>query len=300
MTQTPDPLPAMAPLIETAFAKINLALHVTGQRGDGYHLLDTLVTFADSGDRLTFAEAEVDSFSLSGAYADSLLSDPDPGGNLVLKARDALRDWMRAEGRAAPPVQIHLEKNLPVASGIGGGSADAAAVLRGLCRLWHVAPPKGVLQALSVPLGADVPMCLVSRPLIARGIGEKITRITLPPLFMLLANPLVPVSTPQIFRLLTEKNNPAMPAGLDDLTEATLHRLMPLRNDLQPPAEALEPAITRLLAEIADTGARVSRMSGSGATCFGLYDSAAALEKARAALQKRHPGWFLLATRSRA
>lgn len=290
----------MASLTETAFAKINLALHVTGQRSDGYHLLDTLVTFADSGDRLNFAEAETDGFSLSGPYADGLRSDPDPGANLVLKARDALRGWMRAEGYAAPPVQIHLEKNLPISSGIGGGSADAAAVLRGLCRLWAVAPPEDVLQALSVPLGADVPMCLVSKPLIARGIGEEITRIALPSLFMLLANPLVPVSTPQIFRLLTEKNNPALPAGLEDLTDATLDRLTPLRNDLQPLAEILEPVITRLLAEITGTGARVARMSGSGATCFGLYDSAAALEQARTALERHHPRWFLLATRTRA
>lgn len=287
----------MAALTETAFAKINLALHVTGQRADGYHLLDTLVTFSESGDILRFEAADEDEFTLSGPHAASLGDEPR-SANLVLKARDALRLWMQAQGFEAPPVRIHLEKHLPVASGIGGGSADAAAAFRGLCRLWAVNPSTDVLQRLALPLGADVPMCLLSRPLIARGIGDEITSIALPSLFLLLVNPLVPVSTPEIFRRLTQKTNPPMPSGLEDLQTDTLAHLAPLRNDLQPPAEELQPVISGLIGEITDSGARIARMSGSGATCFGLYDGAEALDRALLTLRQDHPAWFVSASRT--
>lgn len=165
---------------------------MTGQRPDGYHLLDMLVTFADCGDRLGFLPAQADTFTLSGPFGETLASD---GSNLVLRARDLLRE---AVGALAFPVHIHLQKNLPIASGIGGGSADAAATLRGLMRLWGMSLPVGALASLALKLGADVPMCLESRPLIARGIGERIEAVPdLPAFAMVLVNPLQGVSRPR-------------------------------------------------------------------------------------------------------
>lgn len=285
----------MASIVETAHAKINLALHVTGQRADGYHLLDTLVTFTALGDRITVDPAETDRFSMSGPFAAGLDGE-DHSGNLVIRARDGLRHLLEAEGRGAPPVHIHLEKNLPVSSGIGGGSADAAATLRALMTLWSFRPQAGALEALALSLGADVPMCLVSRPLIARGIGERIERAEIPSLPILLVNPLRPVSTPQIFRLLARKDNDAMHVDAEQMGRAPADALRPLRNDLQPPAEQLEPLIADAIAALEEQGADLSRMSGSGATCFGLFSSRTGLERAATTLSARYPHWFVAAT----
>jgi 4-diphosphocytidyl-2C-methyl-D-erythritol kinase len=195
--------------IEAAPAKINLALHVTGQRADGYHLLETLVAFAEAGDVIRIREADADSFSISGPFGD-LLRAGDGGDNLVTRARDLLRDALVSTGQPARPVAIHLEKNLPVASGIGGGSADAAATLRGLLRHWHASIDPQRLASLALTLGADVPMCLESRSLVARGIGENIEAVTdLPELFLVLANPLKAVSTPEILRRLHRSGHQA-------------------------------------------------------------------------------------------
>lgn len=275
-------------IAEKAHAKINLALHVTGQRSDGYHLLDTLVTFTETGDEVTIDAAGEDRFTLSGRFAGDL-DQADPSGNLVIRARDGLRRLLLRDGRTAPPVHIHLEKNLPVASGIGGGSADAAACLRGLMRLWAAKPDGQALADLALGLGADVPMCLLSRPLVARGIGDILEPVALPPLSLLLVNPLKPVSTPAIFRRLTNRHNPPMGT-------ISLEGLPALRNDLQPAAEALEPAITEVLAALRATGATLQRMSGSGATCFGLYPGIAAAREAAERLEARQPGWFVEAT----
>lgn len=285
----------MTVIIEQAPAKINLALHVTGQRADGYHLLDTLVTFTALGDTLTFAAAESDGFTLSGRFA-AALRDEDPAGNLVIRARDGLRRLALRADRPTLPVHIDLEKNLPIASGIGGGSADAAAALRGLLRLWAFTPSPDALDNLALSLGADVPMCLASRPLIARGIGEAVTAIALPSMPMLVVNPLKPVSTPQIFRLLTQKNNAAMALDPALLMTSPVEAIAPLRNDLQPPAEALEPDIGLVLTELREAGAGLARMSGSGATCFGLFSGREALIAAEKHVQTRHPGWFVAAT----
>ncbi len=284
----------MAEIREQAHAKINLALHVTGQRADGYHLLDTLVTFTEAGDSLTFRPASRDRFTLSGRFAPAL-EGADGADNLVLRARDGLRALL---GEVAGPVHIHLEKNLPVSSGIGGGSADAAASLRGLMRLWDARPLAEALDRLALTLGADVPMCLVSRPLIARGIGEEIERIALPRLCLLLVNPLKPVSTPAIFRRLTTKDNPPLPAERALLQADPLGFLTGLRNDLQPPAEEIEPAIPLVIAALRTSGARLVRMSGSGATCFGLFDDRDTLQAAAAGLRKAHPDWFVAETES--
>jgi 4-diphosphocytidyl-2-C-methyl-D-erythritol kinase len=286
-------------IFEMAPAKINLALHVTGRRSDGYHLLQSIVTFTEHGDRLQFSVAGQDRFSLSGRFCGLLSSEPG-AGNLVLRARDLLRHVLTASGQTAPPADIHLEKNLPVASGIGGGSADAAAALRGLLRLWQADLPQDRLDALALQLGADVPMCLVSRPLLAEGIGEDITPLsTMPAFAMVLANPLTGVSTPDIFRRLQNRDNP--PIGpITGLRTAPdwMRALAAMRNDLEPPARALLPAIAEMSALLADEGASFVRMSGSGASCFGIFDSITAAELAAKSLSKARPDWYFQATRS--
>jgi 4-diphosphocytidyl-2-C-methyl-D-erythritol kinase len=283
-----------AGLVELAPAKINLALHVTGQRADGYHLLESIVTFAGEGDRLCFAQAESDTFGLSGRFAGELrLGTSGPQTNLVLKARDALRASLEGRGMAAPPVAIHLEKNLPIASGIGGGSADAAAALRGLLRLWDARLEDAELFRLALTLGADVPMCLKSRPLLARGIGDELSFLgSMPPLAMVLGNPMVGVSTPEIFRRLSTKHNPGIPV----LSGAWGQDLAASRNDLEPVARALAPEIAELSAMIAAEGAWLTRMSGSGATCFGLFETPAAAANAAENLRHRRPDWYFAAT----
>ncbi|MFK3777925.1 4-(cytidine 5'-diphospho)-2-C-methyl-D-erythritol kinase [Agrobacterium sp. NPDC089420] len=281
--------------IEAAPAKINLALHVTGQRPDGYHLLETLVTFTEAGDSIRVRDADADTFSISGPFGD-LLRAGDGGDNLVTRARDRLRDVLAATGRSGHPVAIDLEKNLPVASGIGGGSADAAAVLRALLRHWHASMEPERLASLALTLGADVPMCLASRPLIARGIGEEIEPVTdLPRLFLVLANPLKAVSTPEIFRRLQSKTNPRLPAHAairwtDFLAQS--------RNDLQPAAQALLPEIGEVIELLSQEDAAFVRMSGSGATCFGLFHSFDAALNAETSLRKQRPGWYFQATRT--
>lgn len=281
---------------EQARAKINLALHVTGQRPDGYHLLDTLVTFAEAGDHLVLKASAEDRFTISGRFAGDLLLDGEPkAGNLVVKARDAMRAYAADAGLAAPPVHIHLEKNLPIASGIGGGSADAAATLRGLGRLWKLAVATAALREIALALGADVPMCLESRPLVARGIGEDITVLRrFPRLHLLLVNPLVEVSTPVIFRSLISKSNPPLDLPEDGAApEDWLAALVEARNDLQPAAEVIEGKIVEALGLLGATGAVFTRMSGSGATCFGVYPTAEACRSARAALEAVKPEWYL-------
>ncbi|MGP4723183.1 4-(cytidine 5'-diphospho)-2-C-methyl-D-erythritol kinase [Agrobacterium deltaense] len=281
--------------IEAAPAKINLALHVTGQRADGYHLLETLVTFTEAGDTIRIRDADADSFSISGPFGD-LLRAGDGGDNLVTRARDLLRDALASTGQPAPPVAIHLEKNLPVASGIGGGSADAAATLRGLLRHWRAGIAPDALASMALTLGADVPMCLESRSLIARGIGEDIEPLTdLPELVMVLANPLKAVSTPEIFRRLQTKTNAPLPASA---TIGWMDFLAQSRNDLQPSAQALLPEIGEIIGLLSQEGAALVRMSGSGATCFGIFHSLEAARKAETSLRKKRPGWYFQATRT--
>ncbi|MDN5785524.1 4-(cytidine 5'-diphospho)-2-C-methyl-D-erythritol kinase, partial [Pseudorhodobacter sp.] len=221
---------------ETACAKINLALHVTGQRADGYHLLDSLVVFADTGDRIRVSEAENLTLNITGPQADKLKASP---GNLVLRAA---RAFGLHKGAA-----ITLEKHLPIASGIGGGSADAAATLRALAALWQVPlPPTAAVLAL----GADVPVCLGDRPCRMQGVGNIITPLPrpLPRVWLVLANPGVAVSTPTVFRRLTQRNNPPLPPTLPALHNLPdlLTFLATTRNDLEPTATANTPEILRV------------------------------------------------------
>ncbi|MGR6466596.1 4-(cytidine 5'-diphospho)-2-C-methyl-D-erythritol kinase [Rhizobium sp. PAMB 3182] len=291
------------PLVEHARAKLNLALHVTGQRPDGYHLLESLVVFAEAGDRLTFTASAADSLTLSGPFAASLPPPDENDGNLVTRARDRLRALLADHGTTTKPVAIHLEKNLPVASGIGGGSADAAAAIRGLMRFWSAdAVDPARLSQLALSLGADVPMCLSGRPLVARGIGEEIETLRdFPTFHLVLVNPLKEVSTPAIFRRLTEKNNPPLPtlpsAGPAD-AKAWIDYLAACRNDLQPPAEEVLPEIANVIAMLTEGGALLARMSGSGATCFGLYTDQQAAQQAADALRQARPEWYVEATQT--
>ena len=271
-----------------ARAKINLALHITGQRGDGYHLLDSLVAFAELGDTLRVEPQDGLRLTITGPMAAGL---PVTDDNLVLRAA-------RLFG-PGPGAHIHLTKRLPVASGIGGGSADAAATLLALSDLWArpLPPPEAI-----VTLGADVPVCLSGRPARMQGVGEIVTPLTapLPEGWTVMTNPGVQVSTPAIFRALTRKTNPPLPdrlgpwRDLADLAQFLTHQ----RNDLAPPASALEKVITTALAALsAQAGCALARMSGSGATCFGLFVTEAAAEAAAGALRRAHPGWWTVSAR---
>ena len=266
-------------------AKINLCLHVTGQRADGYHLLDSLVAFApDAADRLTLAPASATTLTVTGLEATALAPEAD---NLVLRAA-------RSFGASLPAVALHLEKNLPVASGIGGGSADAAAALR-LCAAHAGLPLPDAAVILS--LGADVPVCLTPRATRMEGIGERLTPLPpLPPVHAVLVNPRRPVATPAIFRALTQRNNAPLPATIPTFADARAlaHWLARQRNDLEEPARLLEPMISDVLAAIAaHPGCLLARMSGSGATCFGLFSDAAQAATAARTLRHAQPEWWV-------
>ena len=275
-------------------AKVNLALHVTGRRADGYHELESLAVFTRYGDRISVRANGRDSIAVSGRFADAV---PDDASNLVARARERLRGALHRH----EPVSIELEKNLPVASGIGGGSSDAAAALAALSRLWNL-QPNDELTRIAAELGADVPMCLAARPLIARGIGHEIETIAdFPILHVVLANPGVAISTPDVFRALSSRDNPPLPAlsGKPDFG-TVLSWLEATRNDLQEAALALTPAIGLSLEALAASGAAFARMSGSGATCFGIFDTEAAASRAAAAIAGQQPSWFVVSTRSTA
>lgn len=269
----------------TAPAKINLALHVTGRRDDGYHLLDSLVTFAPVGDLVTLRDGVGLSMTADGPEASGV---PVDDSNLMVKA---------ARAAGANNVQMHLVKNLPAASGIGGGSADAAAVLRGLAVLQPNGPVPS--DAAVMALGADVPMCVASTPARIRGIGDRIDRVDLPPVPALLVNPRVPVSTPAVFKALTRRDNPPMPEDIPPFkdVDCLIDFLAGQRNDLEPAAKAVQPVIGDVLDAIgAQAGCRLARMSGSGATCFGLFDTESAAEAAAAAISAARPDWWVVPT----
>jgi 4-diphosphocytidyl-2-C-methyl-D-erythritol kinase len=280
--------------VEFAPAKINLALHVTGRRADGYHLIESLAVFTRFGDKITVAEADDDSFTVSGPYADGVPTDDT---NLVLRARDALR---AALPHASSPVSIGLEKNLPVASGIGGGSSDAAATLRGLAKLWDLDAGPERLSAVAAALGADLPMCIAAKPLVARGTGELLSLVAgFPALGLVLVNPGVGVSTPAVFSALERRDNDSLPPLPPSIDFHTLRNwLETTRNDLEDAAHSIEPSIGAAKAALERAGAGFARMSGSGATCFGLFETGNVAKRAAAHIRNRHPDWFVAATRS--
>lgn len=276
-------------------AKINLALHVTGRRSDGYHLLDSLVVFAGEGDRLRFAPAAADALSVSGPFAAGL---PVDDRNIARRALGLVRAVAEAAGAAFPPLAVWLEKHLPLAAGLGGGSADAAAVLRFAAdRLPRLAKD---LRAASLGLGADVPMCFDGVPARVSGIGEVGQPIRRSPaLPIVLVNPGCHVATPAVFAALERRANPPMqdlPPGGFATVDDVLEYLQGCRNDLAEPARRLAPAIVEAEDALRDAGAALVRMSGSGATVFGLFRSPDETHGAAGAIARRRPDWWVRAT----
>ncbi|WP_176399703.1 4-(cytidine 5'-diphospho)-2-C-methyl-D-erythritol kinase [Novosphingobium sp. B 225] len=264
-------------MIETAYAKINLALHVRRRREDGYHELETLFAFVDAGDKLSISSAARDELRTCGEFGGELA---DPFGNIVAKALSALP---RPQGWA-----VTLEKNLPVAAGLGGGSADAGALFRlvereyGLPDDWH---------SRAAELGADVPACVLSQTCIGRGTGTELEPVEsdLAGIPVLLVNPRLPLATGPVFKGWDAVDQGPMPQG--PVSRIALEG----RNDLEAPAIVLCPAIADVLTALGDTHPWLARMSGSGATCFALYEDDAAREAAAVQLAAQHPGWWQLA-----
>ena len=285
----------MRQLKQQAPAKVNLDLRITGRRPDGYHELDSVVAFTAWADRLTFTPDRRLTLEPSGPFAAALADHTD---NLVLRAARRL-----AEHAGCPPhVRIKLDKRIPVAAGLGGGSADAAATLRGLSRLWQLRLADADLLPLALGLGADVPVCLRSGPARMRGIGERIEPLELPVLDLVLANPNHAVATAQVFAGL----GPIAPAAGPDAAVPTdrpalVGWLRERGTDLEAPASRLAPVIGEVLgAWSAQPGCRLARMSGSGATCFGVFDDPEAAARAATAMRGARPSWWVISTATRA
>jgi len=274
----------MGILTETAYAKLNLALHVRRKRAEGYHELETLFAFCADGDVLTAEAADKITLTIDGPFAEGLAVDD---GNLVIRAAKALQVAVGVTTGA----RLHLTKNLPIASGIGGGSADAAAALRVLSRLWGV---DGDVSAIAFTLGADVPACLTSQTARGEGVGEALTPLgdALAGNPVLLVNPRVGVSTAAIFTAWDGVDRGPLVQG-DDL----LYIAQSARNDLTAPAVTLAPVIANVLAVLErQSDTTLVRMSGSGATCFALFETLEACDTAREAIQKSHPAWWTLSS----
>ena len=283
MAANPDAVKVFAP------AKINLFLHVGERRSDGYHELESLVVFADVGDELLIEPAKSFSLALDGPFGGKLANEQD---NLIAKAARALG----AKAGRSLDVRITLTKNLPVASGIGGGSADAAATLRGLVQFWDIKIPHNELHTIAESLGSDVPACLLSETLWMTGRGEGIEPVPgLPPAPLVLVNPGVAVSTARIFANLKNRvgvGQAAKPkADLSVLALADYFKSN--RNDLEKPAREIAPAIDEVLQAISHSGALRARMSGSGATCFGLFADDKSAGAAAAKIAEDHPDWWV-------
>jgi 4-diphosphocytidyl-2-C-methyl-D-erythritol kinase len=273
-------------LHEPARAKVNLFLHVVGKRDDGYHLLDSLAVFPNIGDVVSAAPSDTLELRLTGRFGVALVAEPD---NLVLRAARALQQLAGVREGAT----LVLEKNLPVASGIGGGSADAAATLRALCRLWRITPERAALHAIAISLGADVPICLDQRAARMQGVGEILSPAPhMPEAGMVLINPGMSVATPAVFHARSGGFRPdaVLPSAWHD-TAAMVAWLGAAHNDLEQPAIGLCPTIGAVLNALRDTkGCLLARMSGSGATCFGLFANPSATSAAAVSLAR--PGWW--------
>lgn len=311
-----------APLSEPAHAKVNLALHVTGRRGDGFHTLDTLVAFPPIADTVTVAAAgdgEGSTLTVDGPFAGAVPTGPD---NLVLRAAARLAEAAgdgavvkaAASNQGAAPdatagrptttgplaaAHIRLTKVLPVAAGLGGGSSDAAATLRALARLWALGRDAAALAEIGRPLGADVAMCVHARPLRATGIGDVVERfVTLPEAGIVLVNPGVAVATPAVFAALERRDNPPLPPLPDRFADAAaLAAWLHLgRNDLEAAARIVAPAIGDVLAALsADPAVLLARLSGSGATVFALTADAAAADRVAARIKALGRSWWVAA-----
>jgi 4-diphosphocytidyl-2-C-methyl-D-erythritol kinase len=294
-----------APLTTRARAKVNLNLRVIGRRADGYHELESLVAFAGIGDTLSLEPGPDLALAISGPRGAGLESD---GRNLVLRAARFLAE----ETGALRWGRFHLVKRLPVASGIGGGSADAAGALRLLARLNGISPEEPALLRAAVQAGADVPVCLRSSARVMTGIGERLGPVLrLPPLFAVLVNPGVPVETAAVFRALgLQPGHAVAVSGVPvsgetdpkvswspDSRDGLIAALRRSGNDLEPPAIGIAPILAEVLAQLSQLpGCRLSRMSGSGATCFALFDDCRASADAAKALLRANPDWWVKPT----
>ena len=264
-------------MIETAYAKINLALHVRRRRDDGYHELETLFAFVDAGDRLSVQPTPQDELRTLGEFGQQLT---DPFDNIVMKALAALP---RPQGWA-----VTLEKNLPVAAGLGGGSADAGALFRLVEREYGLPDD---WQARAAKLGADVPACVRSETCFGRGTGTELEPVEndLASMAVLLVNPRMPLSTAPVFAGWDRIDRGPMPEGpVSEIAQRG-------RNDLEPSARALCPAVGEVLAALSQTKPWLARMSGSGATCFALYESKVERDAAAQAVAAQQPDWWQLA-----
>jgi 4-diphosphocytidyl-2-C-methyl-D-erythritol kinase len=265
-------------------AKINLTLHVTGQRADGYHQLDSLVMLTDVGDKVTVEKAAETNLAVVGPLAAGVPADQS---NLVVRAADLL----------GVTAKIILEKSLPAMAGIGGGSSDGAAAIRALCTLYDLPIPNA--EVLS-SLGADLPVCMEPGLVRMQGIGEAITQLDAPPDWpMILVNPRVAVSTPKVFSVMKERRNTLMSGPFPSWGDfdGTVAWLSEQRNDMQGAAIELQPVIGQVLAELSQTdGCAMARMSGSGATCFAIYKTAFERDAALDVLRHRNSHWWCVAT----
>lgn len=292
---TRPPFGRRAAVERLAPAKVNLTLRVLGRRPPGepqagYHELDSLVVFAGVGDRLTLAPAKAPGLAVSGPFAAALAGG---GANLALTA---LKRAAQLFDRP-PSVAIRLEKNLPVAAGIGGGSADAAAVLSGLAELWGLDPAHRALGQLALSLGADVPVCLAGRPCRLGGVGERVTPLPpLPPAALLLVNPRVPLATPPVFAARQGAFSPPLDWPERFADAAALAAFVTAGgNDLTAAAASLVPAVRQILEALTELAPLAQGMSGSGATCFALFGDLAAATAAAARLAAAQPGWWVAA-----
>ncbi len=274
---------------EVAYAKINLALHVRARRPDGYHELDTIFAFVDDGDHLSACHADRLSLDITGPFAPGLSNGED---NLVLKAAHLMQDHFKYRTGAA----IRLDKQLPVASGIGGGSADAAAIARLLNRLWNINASFDQLAELLAPLGADIPACVSSQISLGQGIGTCLSEIessTLNNMNILLVNPNREVATSAVFAAWDGVDEGGLVG--DDVVSTVLNG----RNDLQNAAISFCPEIETILSSLSEYAPVLARMSGSGATCFALFSNDMACSNARKAMQGQHPDWWFMQGRIR-
>ncbi|TNE35847.1 MAG: 4-(cytidine 5'-diphospho)-2-C-methyl-D-erythritol kinase [Alphaproteobacteria bacterium] len=287
-------------ITEKAHAKINLFLHITGKRQDGMHEMQSLAIFPQVYDTVTVKRGSDLSLEITGPFADDLWKAADIEDNLVIKAARLVQGALGKDRGAA----ITLDKQLPVASGLGGGSADAAATLRALMQHWNYHPDITTVRAIAAQLGADVPVCLASQPSVMRGIG---TQLSLPPrvpyMHMLLINPGKPVSTKKVFeslnwRYAAKKGEVKLPSDFGTVRKHG-NFLKKCRNDLEPVAMRLQPEIKSVIKALeGQDGCLVARMSGSGASCFGIFKSQATTRAAYEVLSAQNPKWWIKATTS--
>ena len=277
-------------------AKINLYLHVTGRRADGYHELDSLIVFTALHDVITVAPHDSLTFQQSGPFGDYLTDEPN--NNLVLRAAQKLANLAGIPAKA----RISLYKTLPIAAGLGGGSADAAAALRALCQLWLINPSEEEVAVLALSLGADVPVCLKGLAAHVSGVGDLLNPLQFcpPPMAMVLVNPNIPLSTKSVYGKLRGPYTPPrpiniLPKNIYELTYALAQRT----NDLATPARVLCPIIDDVLAALtASEGCQLARLSGSGPSCFGLFTDTNNAAKAASRISALKGDWWVKATYS--